>query len=403
MIDGRSMILNKHRSRNSAGFRFTITTVGASDTFTLPIYNGGTYDFLVHWGDGSTDNITAFDDAAVTHTYAAADTYEINITGTITGWRFNNAGDKTLINDVKNWGPLRLGNLNGYFNGCTNLTVSATDILDLTGTIDLSAAFYSCSSLTTVPSMNSWNTAAVTNMNYMFQSATAFNQDIGSWNTAAVTNMSSMFQSATAFNQNIGSWNTAAVTDMSYMFYGVSAFNQNIGSWNTAAVTNMSSMFLGATAFNQNIGSWNTAAVTNMSSMFQSATAFNQNIGSWNTAAVTNMSYMFYGATAFNQNIGSWNTAAVTNMANMFRSATAFDQNLAAWVITSVTDMTSMFLNVTLSTANYSAILIGWEAQVEQPNVVFHGGSSLYSAGAAATARAALVTNGWTITDGGQA
>ena len=61
-------------------------------------------------------------------------------------------------------------------------------------------------------------------------------------------------------------------------------------------------------------------------------------------------------------------------------------------------------MSVTLITVNYSDILVAFEAQAVLNNVPLHGGNSKYSAGAAATARAALIADhAWTITDGGLA
>lgn len=311
-------------------FAFTMKTTGINETFTLPIYNGGSYNFNVVWGDGNGDDITAWDDAAVTHTYASAGTYEIKITGTITGWRFANAGDKTKIYNISSWGSLNLGNLNGYFHGCTNLTITATDILDLTGTRDLQSMFQSCSSLVTVPSMNSWDVSAVTSLRSMFLLATAFNQDISSWDTSEVRFMLNMFDRAAAFNQDIGGWDT------SYVAY--------------------------------------------ISLMFSNASSFNRDISSWDISGVSNLRYMFRGAVAFNQDIGGWDTSAVTNMEHMFDGATSFDQDIGGWDIASITNMIDMFKNVILSTANYDSLLVGWEAQAVQNDVIFSGGNSQYTA-----------------------
>jgi surface protein len=214
--------------------------------------------------------------------------------------------------------------------------------------------------------IGTWNTAKVTDMSSMFRLAAAFNQNIGSWDVSKVTNMGSMFNDATDFNQNIGSWNTVAVTNMSSMFRSATAFNQNIGynattgAWNTGKVTNMSNMFQSATAFNQPIGTWNTGAVTNMSNMFNGATAFDQPIGAWNVENVTNMQNMFTGATAFNQAVGTWNVSKVTNMRSIFSGASAFNQNIGTWTLVGNVDIRNLLDNCGMDCQNYSATLVGW-------------------------------------------
>ena len=150
---------------------------------------------------------------------------------------------------------------------------------------------------------------------------------------------------------------------------------------------------------------------TDLSYCFSWCGTFNDNnVIGWDVSNVQNMDGMFGGLPNFDQDIGSWDVSSVTNMSNMFMSATSFDQDISSWDVTSLTNATNMFgatavgIAVTLSTANYDALLIGWAAQAVNTGVVFSGGNSKYSAGAATTARGVLTgaPNNWNITDGGQ-
>lgn len=333
---------------------------GASTTITVPTTGTG-YNYTATIARLDTPNVIITTLANLTGNAAFSGlanntAYQVKITGAFPRIYFNNAGDKTKIKNITQWGNIAWTNFGNAFYGCTTLNITATDVPVLSGVTNMSRMFQFCIALNGPSNIGSWNTATVTDMSYLFNGAALFNQNVGGWNTAAVTNMSNLFGNATAFNQNIGSWNTGAVTTMESMFYGATAFNQPIGNWNTANVTTLNGLFTQATAFNQNINNWNTAAVTNMRSTFASATAFNQPIGNWNTAAVTTMTSMFNGATAFNQNIGGWNTAAVTDMSSMFTGAAAFNQNIGNWNVGSVTNMNAMFRQAAAFNQNIS----GW-------------------------------------------
>lgn len=345
------------KGRYKSLHRTTNTSTGSSGPtqLKLPLEPTGNYAFTVFWGDATSDVITAWNDPAVTHTYAAPGDYLVEIDGTIEGWRYNNTGDRKKILSVSDWGILKFGNNGDYFYGCSNLTLnSVNDTPDISLTTNMSQAFRECSSLSSFNNLNSWGTSNVNDMSYMFSFCPLFNQNIGSWDVSNVTTMQGMFYDATLFNQDISTWNIQLLDDASYMFSD-------------------------ATNFNQDISTWITSGVTNMSGMFSDAISFDQSIGSWDVTNVNLMSYMFQGANSFDQNLGSWN-------------------------VINVYDMSGMFDGIALSTQNYDSLLQGWSLLSPlQQNVIFDAGNSQYlTTSLSAITELTTFPNYWVITDGGQ-
>lgn len=368
----------------------TLTGSSTSTQVKLPLESTGTYNFTVDWGDGSAlENITTA--AGGIHTYGAAGTYTISITGTIRGFSFGstvnptNTNERLKILSISKWGPLRLGNSGGYFASCTNITLNTiTDILNLTGTTTLASMFFGCTLITTVGRMNEWNLSNVTNLASMFGvsgSGTTgvglFNQDIGAWNVSNVTSFADMFRFTALFNNggsdSIKNWNMSSAVSLSGMFSRANSFNQPIANWERSTPGNTSTL----------------ANVTTMSDMFSSGNrtfSFNQPIGNWNVSKVTSMSAMFY-RSPFNQDIGSWNVSKVTTFGSIF----------------GVAGSVSPFSPTTLD-----LIYNGWSTRPVIAGVTI-GFSSKYTT-ASSAGRAALGnictpppngTGTWTITDGG--
>jgi surface protein len=223
-------------------------------------------------------------------------------------------------------------------------------------------------------------TSNVTNMSAMFYSdyPSAFNQDISSWNVSKVENMGNMFKGSTIFNNgdtgnngaNPLTWTagtgTSNVTDMNYMFFGAAAFNQDISSWNVSKVIYMNGMFQNSVFNNGDPGNnganpltWTTGTgtsnVENMEIMFGNAQQFNQDISSWNVSSMIQMNLMFLNSGQFNNgavgNVGgkplTWTagtgTSKVTNMSRMFEGCITFNQYISSWNVSLVANMSEMF------------------------------------------------------------
>jgi surface protein len=247
---------------------------GSTNSTSISIPTAGTgYNYDVDW-----DNDGVYDQLGITggivHDFGTAGTYTIRIRGAFPRIFFNSCmnGDCLKLINISQWGSIAWTSMGSAFAGCSNLTITATDIPDLSSVTDMGYCFYNCGSLNGPANIGSWNTSSVTNMTYMF-ALTPFNQPIGNWNTSSVTNMESMFFYARNFNQPIGNWNVANVTTMRSMFHVADVFNQPLGNWNVANVTDMRNMFYHwfSNHINQNLGTWTLNANVNMQGMFDNS------------------------------------------------------------------------------------------------------------------------------------
>jgi surface protein len=93
--------------------------------------------------------------------------------------------DADKIINLKQWGTGAWDSMSAAFIRATNMTVTATDIPDLSNVLDMGSMFAYASSAN--PDVSGWNTANVTNMHSMFIDATSAAPDISNWDLSGIT------------------------------------------------------------------------------------------------------------------------------------------------------------------------------------------------------------------------
>lgn len=237
--------------------------------------------------------------------------------------------------------------------------------------------------------------------------------DLTRWNTNPVLNMNLTFANTTTFNQDIGNWDVSNVTDFTDAFRNAKSFNKPLANWNMIKATTISGIFRGASVFDQELGSWNLSSCTSFASTFRDS-IFNKSLSNWNVSKGTEFGGMFWNNTKFNQAVSNWNISTALNMSSMFNGATSFNQDLSAWCakFNINVNLANFLDNSGVSATNYSAFLnalwtdVGTTRQsawVARTTAKILGAANLKYNSTAAAARASLIANGWTITDGGLA
>lgn len=212
---------------------FTVKTdnAGYSTDTQFSLYLGSS-NMTIYWGDGNTDTYTT--SGVKTHTYAAINTYTIEVEGE-TSIRFEQAGDHLKVVTFDVWGSTRWLDLSLMFDKCTDTVFNTIDNPITIFASSMDRMFSFCGSFNN--DISGWETRTITSMNRMFQYCSAFNQDLSGWDTSSVEDMDSMLYSCGVFNQDLSGWDTSSVIDMDTMFYASDAFNQDLSGWDTTALT----------------------------------------------------------------------------------------------------------------------------------------------------------------------
>ena len=223
-----------------------------SDNFDVDWDNDGIYD---ECGLSVGINTGIYQ---IEHDFGEPGTYKIRIranNGTMDFSAYEEENKKLI--SVDKWGDMKWTSLQGSFFKCINLSILATDTIDLSLATDMTGAFQGSG---ISGGVSHWDVSNITSLNSTFKNATNFDDDLSNWDVSSVIDMGQLFLQS-SFNGDIGDWKVSNVENMAYTFWGAKTFNQDISNWATSNVKDMSYMFYLATNFNQDLGDWDLSSV----------------------------------------------------------------------------------------------------------------------------------------------
>ena len=207
-------------------------------------------------------------------------------------------GTYTISDDTVTDKRLKLpADSSSLFAGLTKLKTVDLSKFDTSEVTNMSKFFQSCSALTSVTFGENFNTAAVTDMSYMFDRTALTSVDLSKFTTDAVTTMEGMFANSSFTSLDLSGFATSNVTNMASMFSGADALGELVlTGFNTEKVTDMSSMFAGTALEEVDVSMFSTANVTDMTSMFANMESLIYiDVSSFTVGANTAIDSMFSG------------------------------------------------------------------------------------------------------------
>mgnify|MGYP001131530230 FL=1 len=193
----------------------TLDSTG-SKTVSIPMVLGGTYDYWIDWGDGtSSTQITVYNDTNATHTYVADGEYTIRLIGTLDQLEYT-GNIAACLKEVTKCN-LAFSVIKNMFKGCTNLTNVVESIFSQT-TMPTTAesVFEGCSKFGMIPVGLFDNMSGILSFKNTFKGTSIINIPTGLFDSNnSATDFSGVFENCTrlvAIPMNLFKNNTSVVT-----------------------------------------------------------------------------------------------------------------------------------------------------------------------------------------------
>ena len=377
---------------------FIFDAVASDNFFQLPLVSTGTYNFDIYVDDVLGDTITVWNDANTDIDLGDTASHEIKLVGNITGFSFAGGGDRLKIRDISNWGNVKLGigdaSITQFFDGCSSMTVSATDVCDI-NTTTMENAFKNADAVTTIPNISDWNWTSVTIGTNCFLDAGLINPDLETADLSNITDFTGFLQNADSWNGTLTNANLASASDCFQMFRLNSGANPDAHTWTNFAPTEIDWMFQGTGWTSKSLANWDVSNVTSGSNFLlnevMSTSDYDATLISWGSQTVTTAAVHMGNSTYTQTSVDSGTTDGTTasklvdSTQNFVTTVTIGD------IIHNTTDGT--FAEVTAIDSDTQLSL--------DADIMVSGEAYVVQSSAAAKGRYSLISQGWTITDNG--
>lgn len=185
-------------------------------TITIPMVTGGTYDYWIDWGDGtSSTQITAYNDTNATHTYVSDGEYTVRLIGTLDQLEYT-GNIASCLKEVTKCN-LAFSVIKNMFKGCTNLTNVVESIFSQT-TMPTTAesVFEGCSKFGMIPVGLFDNMSGILSFKNTFKGTSIINIPTGLFDSNnSATDFSGVFENCArlvAIPMNLFKNNTSVTT-----------------------------------------------------------------------------------------------------------------------------------------------------------------------------------------------